>query len=125
MGKRGAVRTTNSGLPVDHSGPGLRVGPTTPATADRKSEACPPGLDCMDVGFGAGVGFGFAVGVAGALSQEKSGREPESRALSGASKASDVLRSAARRSGVRGEAPIITCKGANKCSQLPIRCQRP
>ena len=44
-GKRGAVRNTNSGLPVDHSGPGLRVGPTNPATADRKSEACPPGFD--------------------------------------------------------------------------------
>jgi hypothetical protein len=41
MGKRGAVRN-NSGLPVDHSGPGLGVGPTTPATAGRKPEACPP-----------------------------------------------------------------------------------
>jgi|SRR5580704_1874406 hypothetical protein len=41
MGKRGAVRN-NSGLPVDHSGPGLGVGPTTPATAGRKLEACPP-----------------------------------------------------------------------------------
>ena len=40
-GKRGAVRN-NSGLPVDHSGPGLGVGPTTPQTAGRKSEACPP-----------------------------------------------------------------------------------
>ena len=44
MGKRGAVRISNSGFPVDHSGPGLRVGPTTSATADRKSEACPDGL---------------------------------------------------------------------------------
>jgi len=41
MGKRGAVRN-NSGLPVDHSGPGLGVGPTTPPTAGRKLEACPP-----------------------------------------------------------------------------------
>ena len=39
-GKRGAARN-NSGLPVDDSGPGLRVGPRTPATADRTSEACP------------------------------------------------------------------------------------
>jgi hypothetical protein len=44
MGKRGAVRN-NSGLPVDHSGPGLGVGPTTPATAGRKPEACPPSFD--------------------------------------------------------------------------------
>jgi hypothetical protein len=41
-GKRGAVRIANSGLPVDHSGPGLGVGPTTPPTAGRKPEACPP-----------------------------------------------------------------------------------
>src|SRR5262249_20726598 len=40
-GKRGAVQH-NSGPPVDHSGPGLEVGPTTPATAGRKPEACPP-----------------------------------------------------------------------------------
>ncbi len=46
-GKRSAVRITNSGEPVDHSGPGLRVGPINPATADRKSEACPPGLDSV------------------------------------------------------------------------------
>ena len=44
MGKRGAARN-NSGVPVDHSGPGLGVGPTTPATAGRKPEACPPALD--------------------------------------------------------------------------------
>jgi hypothetical protein len=43
MGKRGAVRN-NSGAPVDNSGPGLGVGPTTPATAGRKPEACPPPL---------------------------------------------------------------------------------
>jgi hypothetical protein len=41
MGKRSAVRN-NSGLPVDHSGPELGVGPTTPPTAGRKPEACPP-----------------------------------------------------------------------------------
>jgi len=41
MGKRGEVRN-NSGQPVDHSGPGLGVGPTTPPTAGRKPEACPP-----------------------------------------------------------------------------------
>lgn len=41
MGKRGAVRN-ESGLPVDNSGPGLGVGPTTPPTAGRKPEACPP-----------------------------------------------------------------------------------
>jgi len=42
MGKRGAVRD-NSGLPVRQSGPGLG-GPTTPPTAGRKPEACPPAL---------------------------------------------------------------------------------
>jgi hypothetical protein len=73
-GKRGAVRN-NSGEPVDHSGPGLRVGPTTSPTADRKSEACPP--DSL------------------LLSQHKSGRESESGALSAASEASGELRSAA------------------------------
>ena len=79
MGKRGAVRN-NSGLPVDHSGPGLRVRPTTSLTADRKSEACPPD-------------FLFSV------SQHKSGRESESGALSGASVASGGLRSAATQRG--------------------------
>jgi hypothetical protein len=74
-GKRSAVRN-NSGRPVDHSGPGLRVGPTTPATAGRKPEACPSG-------------FGSS------LSQHKSGRESEGGALSGASEASGELRSAA------------------------------
>ena len=57
MGKRGAVRF-NSGLPVDHSGPGLGVGPGTPTTSGRNPEACPP-------------------------SQHKSGREPEGGALGG------------------------------------------
>jgi len=42
-GKRGEVRN-NSGLPVDHSGPGLGVGPTTPMTTGRTPEACPPPL---------------------------------------------------------------------------------
>jgi hypothetical protein len=73
-GKRGAVRN-NSGEPVDHSGPGLRVGPTTSVTADRKSEACPPGSDL--------------------LSQHKSGRGSGGGAPSGASVASGELRSAA------------------------------
>lgn len=40
MGERHAV-PFNSGLPVDHSGPELGAGPTTPATADQKSEARP------------------------------------------------------------------------------------
>ncbi len=96
MGKRGAART-NAGRPVRPSGPGLRVGPTTPATAGRKPEACPPGFG---VGVAAGVGvqveldFGF-----GSLSQEKRGREPESSALGGASEASVVLRSEATQGG--------------------------
>jgi hypothetical protein len=64
-GKRGEVRI-NSGEPVDHSGPGLRVGPTTSLTADRKSEACPP--DSSEVGVDVGVGVG------GVISQHKSGR---------------------------------------------------
>jgi hypothetical protein len=93
-GKRGEVRN-NSGLPVDHSGPGLRVGPTTPATTDRKSEACPPDSD----GVGVGVGVAVDLAVEGAHSQRKSGRESESGALSGASEASDVLRSAATQRG--------------------------
>jgi hypothetical protein len=44
----------------NHSGPELGVGPTTPPTAGRKSEACPPDFD---------------------ISQRKSGRESEGRAL--------------------------------------------
>ena len=78
-GKRSAARN-NSGLPVDHSGPGLRVGPTTSVTADQKSEACPPN-------------------VVSCSSQHKSGRESESGALSGASEASDELRSKATQRG--------------------------
>jgi hypothetical protein len=87
-GKRGAVQN-NSGLPVDHSGPGLRVGPGTPITSGRNPEACPP--DFRGVGVGVGVG--------GDVSQHKSRRESESGALSGASEASDVLRSAATQRG--------------------------
>src|ERR1017187_6616819 len=85
-GKRGAVRN-NSGAPVDHSGPGLRVGPTTPATADRKSEACPPDFDVVGVDLAVGVdlGAGADLGVGADVSQRKSGRESESGALSGAS----------------------------------------
>ena len=99
-GKRGEVRT-NSGPPVDHSGPGLRVGPTTSATADRKSEACPPDFDVVGVDLGAGVDLavGVDLGVGADVSQHKSGRESESSALSGASEASDVLRSAATQRG--------------------------
>jgi hypothetical protein len=65
-GKRDAVRN-NSGLPVDHSGPGLEVGPTTPATAGRKPEACPPiSLSQHKSGQGSGDGVpggGEAAGV--------------------------------------------------------------
>jgi hypothetical protein len=79
-GKRSAVRITNSGEPVDHSGPGLRVGPTNPATADRKSEACPPGFDSL-------------------LSQQKSGQGSGDGVPGGASAASGVLRSEATQRG--------------------------
>jgi hypothetical protein len=41
-GERNAVRIRNSGLPVDHSGPELRVGPTLPATTGRTPGARPP-----------------------------------------------------------------------------------
>ncbi len=73
-GKRGAVRNTNSGEPVDHSGPDLGVGPGTPETSGRNPEACPP--------------------VSG-ISQDKSGRGSGGRAPSAASVASGVLRSEA------------------------------
>ena len=92
MGKRDAVRI-NSGVPVDHSGPGLRVGPTSSSTAGRTPEACPP--DSVGFGVGADLGAGVASGVGAASSQHKSGREFESGALIGASEASDVLRSEA------------------------------
>jgi hypothetical protein len=72
MGKRNAVRD-NSGLPVDHSGPELGVGPTTPATSGRNPEACPPGY----------------------LSQHKSGRRSRRQSLLGAGEASPRLQSEA------------------------------
>ena len=78
-GKRAAVRN-NSGEPVDHSGPGLRVGPTNPATADRKSEACPPGFDSL-------------------VSQHKSGQGSGDGVPGDASGASGVLRSEATQGG--------------------------
>src|SRR6185437_10101073 len=87
-GKRGAARN-NSGESVDHSDPGLRVGPTTLSTSDRTSEACPPNSVNTGVGFDVGVNS----------SQSKSGRESESGALSGTSNASDILRSAATQRG--------------------------
>ena len=118
-GKRGAVRN-NSGEPVDHSGPGLRVGPTTPATADRKSEACPPDFD----GVGGGVGVAVDLAAEGAHSQHKSGRESESGALSGASEASDVLRSTATQ---RGSSLVLNQSNrydvANKELQAIGRCK--
>jgi hypothetical protein len=86
MGKRGAARIQNSGLPVDDSGPELRVGPTTPVTADLTSAACPPISP-------------FASNRSDS-SQHKSRRESESGALSGASEASDeMLRSEATQRG--------------------------
>ena len=87
-GKRGAVRT-NSGEPVDRSGPGLRVGPGTPNTSGLNPEACPPDVS------GVGVDVGVVVALGADDSQRKSGRESESGALSGASEASDVVRSEA------------------------------
>lgn len=86
MGKRGAVRIQKSGQPVDDSGPGLRVGPTTPVTTDLKSAACPP--------------VSLLTSTHLDSSQHKSRRESESGALSGASEASDeMLRSAATQRG--------------------------
>lgn len=79
MGKRDAVRT-NSGLPVDHSGPGLRVGPRYPATAERNSAACPPDSDAN-------------------LSQHKSGWGAGGEAPSDARAASGELRSEATQRG--------------------------
>jgi len=99
-GKRDEVRN-NSGQSVDHSDPGLRVGPTHPATADRKSEACPPNSSGVgvDLGVGVAVDLGVALALDVAGSQHKSGRESESGALSGASEASDGLRSEATQRG--------------------------
>ena len=87
-GKRGAVRT-NSGEPVDRSGPGLRVGPGTPNTSGLNPEACPPDVS------GVGVDVGVVVALGADNSQHKSGRGSGGGAPSGASEASDVVRSEA------------------------------
>ena len=76
MGKRGEVRN-NSGLPVDHSGPGLGVGPTTPATAGRKPEACPPNSTSQHKsgqGSGDGVPGGGEAAVVSSLDLNKTNR---------------------------------------------------
>jgi hypothetical protein len=76
MGKRGEVRK-NSGLPVDHSGPGLGVGPTTPSTAGRKPEACPPispSQHNSGQGSGDGVPGGGAAAVPSSLDPVRSNR---------------------------------------------------
>jgi hypothetical protein len=79
-GKRGAVRN-NSGLPVDHSGPGLGVGPTTPSTAGRTPEACPPSFAGIapsqpksGQGSGGGVPGGGEAAVPSSLDPIKSNR---------------------------------------------------
>ena len=87
-GKRGAVRT-NSGEPVDRSGPGLRVGPGTPNTSGLNPEACPPDVS------GVGVDVGVVVALGADNSQHKSGRGSGGGAPRGASEASDVVRSEA------------------------------
>lgn len=74
-GKRGAVRN-NSGLPVDHSGPELGVGPTDPVTAGRNPAACPPDHPTYS-------------------SQHKSGRRSRRQSLLGAAEGSPGLRSEA------------------------------
>jgi hypothetical protein len=76
MGERGAVRN-DSGLPVDHSGPGLGVGPTTPPTAGRKPEACPPTFPSQSKsgqGSGDGVTGGGAAAVPSSLVPVRSNR---------------------------------------------------
>lgn len=83
MGKRGAARITNSGQPVDHSGPGLRVGPTSPVTAGLNPVACPPNSQSSIGGDGSYV------------SQHKSGQGFGDGVPSGASAESGDLRSAA------------------------------
>jgi len=95
-GKRDAVRN-NSGKPVDHSGPGLGVGPTNPPTAGRKPEACPSD---SEVGFGVGVGVdaGVGVGVGSdlAFSQHKSGQGSGDGVPGGANEESAVRSAAAQ-----------------------------
>jgi len=90
MGKRDAVRN-NSGGPVDHSGPELGVGPTSPVTAGRKPEACPP-IDSE-------VLVGVDVGVDRLISQHKSGPGSGGGTPSGANEESAVLRSDATQRG--------------------------
>jgi hypothetical protein len=98
MGKRDAARN-NSGEPVDHSGPGLGVGPTSPPTVGRKPAACPP------IGFGGGSGVGSGVGVdlgvdvGGNISQHKSGQGSGDGVPGGANGESAVLRSNATQPG--------------------------
>lgn len=107
MGKRGAVRN-NSGEPVDHSGPGLGVGPTTPPTAGRKPVACPSGFS---------------------ISQHKSGRESEGGALSGTSAASGELRSeATQQVSSLDQIQINRNKGLGRgkhCGRFTVRGQAP
>jgi hypothetical protein len=70
-GERDAVRIPNSGLPVDHSGPGLRVGPTLPATAGRKPEAR---LPIISAPVHSVENIGVKESRAAGLSQRKSGQ---------------------------------------------------
>src|SRR5215471_10400277 len=75
-GKRSAVRN-DSGLPVDHSGPGLGVGPTTPPIAGRKPEACPPSFPSQHKsgqGSGDGVPGGGEAAVGSSLDPFKNNR---------------------------------------------------
>jgi hypothetical protein len=98
MGKRGAVRN-NSGEPVDHSGPERGVGPTTPATAGRKPEACPPISSGVEVGVEVEVGVGLGVGFGVSISPHKSGPGSGGGTPSGANDVSAVLRSNATQRG--------------------------
>jgi hypothetical protein len=99
-GKRSAVRN-KSGLPVDHSGPELGVGPTTPPTSGRTPEACPPDLDS---------------------SQHKSGRRSRRQSLLGAGKASPGLRSQAEQPPLLDQVEInrnITGRGKH-CGRFSV-----
>src|SRR5215467_9496652 len=108
-GKRGAV-PNNSGEPVDHSGPGLGAGPTTPTTAGRKPEACPSA-------FAVGVGFGVDLGI----SQNKSGRGSGGGAPSGANEESAVLRSAATQPELSSLDIVQINRYSNAAKELPRR----
>jgi len=95
-GERGAVRSNKSGQPVDDSGPVLRVEPTTSLTAGLNSAACPSISPFASSRL--------------SLSLDKSRRESESRALSGASEASDeMLRSKATQRGSSLDEQQINC----------------